>query len=116
KDYIVTVIVPIAVPVATMPIPAAMPIPAMPIPAVPAHSWVARHSGAPTHETMATTAASTARRSCENWSSEHHCNNATQEKQKFRIIHNQSGFLSTLIRHRARFKVSFYFYGLRRIK
>ena len=43
---------------------------------------------------MAATAA-TARCSCENWRSEHHCNKANQEKQKFRIIHNRSGFLST---------------------
>ena len=40
-------------------------------------------------------APATARCSCENWRSQHHCNKAGQEKQKFRIIHNWSEFLST---------------------
>jgi hypothetical protein len=77
----------------TVPI-AAMPIATMPIATAPAltapraHSGTAPHSGAPTHETMAATAAAM-RRSRENWRTEHHCNNATQEKQKFRFIHNR---------------------------
>jgi hypothetical protein len=37
---------------------------------------------------MAATAATAVRRSCENWRTEHQCSNATQQKQKFRIIHN----------------------------
>ena len=59
---------------------------------------------------MAATA-STAGCSCENWRSQHHCNKANKEKQKFRIIHNGSWFYIYIIRHRTRFKVSFYFYG-----
>jgi hypothetical protein len=82
-------------PVATATVPVATA--AVPVAAAPAlahHSGTATHSGAPTHEMMSATAA-TARCSCENWRSQYHCNKASQEKQKFRIIHNRSGFLST---------------------
>jgi len=83
-------------PVATMPI-AAIPVATTPIAAAPAlaapraHSGTAPHSGARTHGMMAATAA-TARCSCENRRSQHHCNKASQEKQKFRIIHIDRGF------------------------
>jgi hypothetical protein len=73
-----------------------MPVAAMPIAAAPAlatvpraHSGTAPHSGAPSHETMAAAAAATVRCGCENWRTEHQCSNATQQKQKFRIIHNR---------------------------
>jgi hypothetical protein len=111
----VMVMVPVAAPVSTMAIPvAAMPIPvaamAIPVAATPiaaaapaltaprTHSRTTAHSGAPTHEMMTTTAAAapaTVRRSRENRRGQHRCNNTNQGKQKFRIIHNQSGFLST---------------------
>jgi hypothetical protein len=38
---------------------------------------------------MAAAAAATVRCGCENWRTEHQCSNATQQKQKFRIIHNR---------------------------
>jgi hypothetical protein len=44
---------------------------------------------------MAPATAATARCSCENRSSQYYCNKASQEEEKFRIIHNRSGFVST---------------------
>ena len=97
KDDIIMIVmvVLIAAPVAAIPI-VASPIAAVPVVAAPrAHSRTAAHSGARTHRGEMMTATTTARCSRENWRSQHHCNKASQEKQKFRIIHNRSGFLST---------------------
>jgi len=41
--------------------------------------------------------AATARRGRKNRRGQHHCNKTSAEKQKFRIIHNRSGFLSTTL-------------------
>jgi hypothetical protein len=110
------------IPIAAMPV-ASTPIAATPVAAAPAlaaprtHSRAAAHSGTRTHrgEMMAATAA-TARSSCENRSSQYGCKKASQEKQKFRIIHNQSGFLSTSLDTARDSKSRFIFYGQRRIK
>jgi hypothetical protein len=109
------------IPIAAMPV-ASTPIAATPVAAAPAlaaprtHSRAAAHSRTRTHRGGMMTTTATARSSCENRSSQYGCKKASQEKQKFRIIHNQSGFLSTSLDTARDSKSRFIFYGQRRIK
>jgi hypothetical protein len=78
-------------PVVTVPV-APTPVAAAPALTAPrAHSWASTHAWR--NMVAATTnAATTARSCCENWSSQNCRDKATQEKDKFRIIHNYQVF------------------------